>query len=588
VVAFFSGRAVLSCCARQRVCQPLVHWLEAFAMDEVHTTDTPQSLSTIVSEPSASFDGRVLNVSGQQAIEPDGWISNLDIRTVKKQTLRGLIRIVFTSLEVQIFVSLVVISDCVAFIWHEKLESNSANELTDDQEKPFKVMDWVVLSSCVVEAVGRFVGFGLYAYIKDPWNIFDVIILVFALSVAATIVVIRQVKVLRLFRRIVWCARLGRLVFQTRKVRIAVQHKVSQNKSRYVDLAGNFDLDLTYITRTVIAMGMPTQNYVLGLYRNRLSEVVRFFQTKHQDTFRIYNACPEYPYPDTGFVKAGGQVVHFQIQDHTPPTMNQFVEFLTDAHVFRQELESGVMAVHCKGGKGRTGSLVSAWLMFHRQIKPRQALHFFARNRTNEYVDKKLCGVETPSQVRYVHQLYKYLASTGCWDTGGPPPPLGTPTQITLKALQFEDGLIACPAKMGRLKVLVQCGGVNISDLVEETDYFQADVTSIPLNPAVVGGDVRISVFAEKGLKGNSALDAIKSSSNAYDARGIKMFFLFHTDFLDLTLNDSSIEPGKFRVGVEHLDRAHKKVKKGTHAAGSSVVLHYAMAQQMGTEELEL
>jgi len=342
-------------------------------------------------------------------------------------------------------------------------------------------------------------------------------------------------------------------------------------------------------------MAMPTESCVKSGFRNRLKDVVRFFSTRHPEGFRIYNACPEYPYPDTGFVNAGGKVVHFQIQDHTPPTMAQFVEFLTDVYGFRQEVRSSVIAVHCKGGKGRTGSLICSWLIFWRRLQPDKALYFFARNRTDEHIDNnKLCGVETPSQVRYIYQLHKYLQSKGFWDTAtppsGPPPPLGIPTRISVTALHFEDGLIAHPAKMGRIKVLVQCGGVNISDLVQETDYFEADVVSIPLNGAVVGGDVRISVFAEKGLKGMSALDAIKSSSNAYNARGIKLFFLFHTDFLDLTLSHDSttpkaVEPGKFRVGVEHLDRAHKKVKKGTHAAGSSAVLHYEIAQPLQDPE---
>jgi protein-tyrosine phosphatase len=514
---------------------------------------------------------------GPDMISPDGWITSMDLQIVKKQTFRGFIRIFFTSLEVQIFVSLVVLADLVGFIWHWVLEDK--DEMDTKSEEHFKLFEWVVLGVCCVEAVGRLLGFGIRAYCRDPWNIFDGAIIIIAVCVNATIVIVRQLRVLRLFRRLVWCARLGRVIFQGRKVRTAMKHKVSQNKSRYVDVGGNFDLDLTYITNTVIAMGIPTRHCIMSIYRNHLRDVVRFFKTKHPDCFRIYNACPEYPYPDTGFVNAGGTIVHFQIQDHTPPTMNQFVEFLTDVHEFRQQTPSGVIAVHCKGGKGRTGSLVSAWLIFFRQLKPEAALYHFARNRTDKYVDKKLCGVETPSQVRYVHQLHKYLESTGCWNSGSPPPPpLGAPRTIMLKALSFEDGLIARPAKMGRLKVLVQCGGVNISDLVEETDYFQADVTSIPLSSAVVGGDVRVSVFAEKGLKGSSALDAIKSSSNAYDSKGIKLFFLFHTDFLDLVTTDTqtwAVEPGKFRVGVEQLDRAHKKVKKGTHAAGSSVVLHY-------------
>jgi len=518
-------------------------------------------------------------------ILPDTWMANVTMEVVKKQTMRGLVRIFFTSLEVQIFVTLVVIGDCFAFFWHWYLDMN--NEMDDDTEDHFALIEWCVLGLCAAEALGRLIGFGFHAYCRDLWNVLDGLAILVAVIVASVFVFARLSRVLRLFRRTGWCFRMFRLVCQSRKISQGMKHKVSQNKWRYVDLAGNFDLDLSYITKEVIAMSVPTEDCIMGLYRNRLKDVVRFFRTKHPDNFRIYNACPEYPYSDTGLVKAGGKIVHFQIQDHTPPTMNQFVAFLTDACELYQQLQTAVIAVHCKGGKGRTGSLVCAWLMFFRKLSPEKALFWFARHRTDEHINnRRLCGVETPSQVRYVHQLHEYLKCSGCFNPAIPPPPLKTSTRIRLKALHFENGLIAHPAKMGRLKVLVQCGGTNVSDLVEETSCFEADVASIPLNGAVVGGDVRVSVFAEKGLKGMTALDAIKSSSNAYDAKGIKLFFLFHTDFLDLTpthdnTNPWAVESGKFRVQVEHLDRAHKKIKKGLHAAGSSVVLLYTKEESL-------
>jgi len=96
--------------------------------------------------------------------------------------------------------------------------------------------------------------------------------------------------VLRLLRRTGWCVRLCRTLCQGRKLSTAAKHKVTQNKSRYVDLAGNFDLDLTYIKKntTVIAMSVPTDDCIRGLYLNRLADVVRFFETKHSSSFRIY------------------------------------------------------------------------------------------------------------------------------------------------------------------------------------------------------------------------------------------------------------------------------------------------------------
>jgi len=255
----------------------------------------------------------------------------------------------FTSLKLQIFITLVVLADCVVFVWLLYLDVNG--EMDQDKDEHFEVFEWIVLSLCLVEALGRLLGFGFHAYCRDLWSIFDGVTIIIALCVASAVVNARLSRVQRLLRRTGWCVRLCRTLCQGRKLSTAAKHKVTQNKSRYVDLAGNFDLDLTYIKKntTVIAMSVPTDDCIRGLYLNRLADVVRFFETKHSSSFRIYNACwPEYAYPVTGIEKAGGQVVRYQIQDHTPPTMNQFVEFLMDAHKFQQELESAVIAVHCK------------------------------------------------------------------------------------------------------------------------------------------------------------------------------------------------------------------------------------------------
>jgi hypothetical protein len=71
-------------------------------------------------------------------------------------------------------------------------------------------------------------------------------------------------------------------------------------------------------------------------------------------------------YPSERFGDGGNNVVVFDIQDHTPPTMEIQIGFLTDAEEYMKEsLSRGrVIAVHCRGGKGRTGSLVCAWLFY--------------------------------------------------------------------------------------------------------------------------------------------------------------------------------------------------------------------------------
>ena len=53
-----------------------------------------------------------------------------------------------------------------------------------------------------------------------------------------------------------------------------------------------FDLDLSYITEKVIAMGFPLSGYE-SIYRNSLSDIKRFLYNEHGIYFKVYNLCME-------------------------------------------------------------------------------------------------------------------------------------------------------------------------------------------------------------------------------------------------------------------------------------------------------
>lgn len=72
-----------------------------------------------------------------------------------------------------------------------------------------------------------------------------------------------------------------------------IRGAVSKAKRRYQQFG--FDLDLSYITPRVIAMGFPSEKFEAA-YRNPLTDVLQFFDTFHKGHYKVYNFCIEKQY----------------------------------------------------------------------------------------------------------------------------------------------------------------------------------------------------------------------------------------------------------------------------------------------------
>ena len=172
-----------------------------------------------------------------------------------------------------------------------------------------------------------------------------------------------------------------------------VRKLVSLEKRRFV--GDGFDLDLTYITPRVIAMGFPSEG-AEGVYRNPMSEVVTFLETRHREHYMVYNLCSERSYEATKFNK---RVQVFPFDDHNPPPLRMMGEFCQSVKEFLTSHPSNVVAIHCKAGKGRTGVMIAAFLLHDRFFaEADDALAFYGFSRTNDCE-----GVTIPSQRTYVH-----------------------------------------------------------------------------------------------------------------------------------------------------------------------------------------
>ncbi|KAH9822670.1 hypothetical protein DFH28DRAFT_460870 [Melampsora americana] len=141
----------------------------------------------------------------------------------------------------------------------------------------------------------------------------------------------------------------------------SIRKLVSGKKSRLVDQELGTDLDLSYITDRIIIMGYPASG-LESLYRNRRKDVRRWLEARHDKHYRIYNFCPrrENEYEASYF---HNQVRRFPFPDHHAPPLSMIPLFVHNISCFLDSATDNVAVIHCKAGKGRSGTMTVCYLM---------------------------------------------------------------------------------------------------------------------------------------------------------------------------------------------------------------------------------
>ncbi|XP_035783690.1 uncharacterized protein LOC118461922 isoform X4 [Anopheles albimanus] len=252
-----------------------------------------------------------------------------------------------------------------------------------------------------------------------------------------------------------------------------LREMVSGQRKRFIE--DGYNLDLSYIGDRIIAMGYPADN-VEAIYRNKREDVVRFLKEKHSDCCKVYNLCSERAYDATLFQ----HYAEYPFKDHNPPDIELINKFCEDVDEFLRRDSRNVVAIHCKAGKGRTGTMICCYLLYSKTFQTaNEALTFYAEKRTK---DKK--GVTIPSQRRYVEYYEQLLRGTGPYQ------------DVTLYISEIRISPADVPLKSGTISMKGSKESYPLTEFHRSEEY-----VTVQLNYcAPLTGDVKIE-FARSKLQ---------------------------------------------------------------------------------------
>ncbi|KAI0711274.1 phosphatases II [Earliella scabrosa] len=140
-----------------------------------------------------------------------------------------------------------------------------------------------------------------------------------------------------------------------------IRRLVSGSKARHKDDELDVELDLAYITDNVIVMGYPASG-IEGFYRNRREDAKKFLEHHHGKNFWVFNFCPikENSYPASVF---DGRVSRYPFPDHHAPPLAILPLVAREIRLWLDGSQDRVAVLHCKAGKGRSGTMACAYLL---------------------------------------------------------------------------------------------------------------------------------------------------------------------------------------------------------------------------------
>ncbi|KAL8724667.1 MAG: hypothetical protein Q9181_006727 [Wetmoreana brouardii] len=165
-------------------------------------------------------------------------------------------------------------------------------------------------------------------------------------------------------------------------------------------------LDLCYVTDNIIATSGPSSTYPQKAYRNPTDALVKFLDYKHGARWTIWEFRAEGTgYPDS---EVYGRIRHYPWPDHHPPPFALIPNIMASMRDWLKGPDSNVgrvVVVHCKAGKGRSGTAACSYLISEERWTVDDALLRFTARRMRSGFG---AGVSIPSQLRWISYVDRW------------------------------------------------------------------------------------------------------------------------------------------------------------------------------------
>ncbi|XP_068196438.1 tensin-3-like isoform X1 [Antennarius striatus] len=166
-----------------------------------------------------------------------------------------------------------------------------------------------------------------------------------------------------------------------------------------------YELDLTYITERIIAVSFP-RGCSEEIYAHNLKDVTRMLKSKHADNYLIINLSEK----RHDLSRMNPKTLDTGWPDMHAPPLDKICTICKAMESWLNADPLHVAVIHCRGGKGRIGVVISSFVHFTDvSASADQALDRFAMRK---YHDDKVSALMTPSQKRYVWILNSLLSGS--------------------------------------------------------------------------------------------------------------------------------------------------------------------------------